>query len=172
VAKRLVFGNLYGAGVRTLREQIRLFTGVDYSEADTRGLIDQFDAAFPELRRASRRAQRKADRGLGGVGYVDIKVSGRRRYFGYGERSHKAWNAVIQGSVAELMKFWMLDTEARWPGVLVLQIHDSMVLELPTGEAERALGEIRAAGMQMFTDRLVRIGGASVPFVSESKQWT
>lgn len=172
VAKRLTFGILYGAGVRTLRAQIALFTGVDYSEAETRQLIDQYDDAFPELRQASRRAQRKADKGMGGVGYVELRVSGRRRYFGYGERTHKAWNAVIQGTVAELMKFWMLDTEQAVPGAMLLQIHDSMVLELPESTALESLAVVQARGMTMFTDRLTRIGGASVPFVAEYKRWS
>jgi DNA polymerase-1 len=171
VAKRLTFGILYGAGVRTLRDQIKLFTGIDYSESDTRAMIDQYDDAFPELRRASRRAQRKADRGMGGVGYVELKVSGRRRYFGYGERSHKAFNAVIQGTVAELVKMWMLKVEQAHPGMMLLQIHDSVVLEVPVSQRDEVVHSAGSIMQGMFEQRLVDIGGLRVPFDYDWKQW-
>jgi hypothetical protein len=58
-------------------------------------------------------------------------ISGRRRYFEKGENTHKAFNAVIQGNVAEFMKDEMLWIDKMYPGTLLLQIHDSVVLELP-----------------------------------------
>src|SRR5207344_528718 len=96
-----------------------------------RELKARYDDEFPEFARASYQAQCRADRGLGGPGYLTFKVTGRRRTFGYGERTHKAWNAVIQGTVAELMKLWMVEVNEQWPEWLLLQIHDSLVLEVP-----------------------------------------
>jgi DNA polymerase I-like protein with 3'-5' exonuclease and polymerase domains len=171
VAKRLTFGILYGAGIDTLREQIRLFTGQDYSRNDTRSLKNRYDDEFPEFTIASHQAMQRADKGLGGRGYLTMKVTGRRRVFGYGERTHKAWNAVIQGTVAELMKLWMVEVNETWPGWLLLQTHDDLVLEVPHGQ-EHALDKIKTLGINTFRDRLVAIGGLDVPFKIDQKRWT
>jgi DNA polymerase-1 len=171
VAKRLTFGILYGAGIDTLREQIRLFTGQDYSRNDTRALKKRYDDEFPEFTRASHRAQQRADRGLGGPGYLTFWVTGRRRKFGYGERTHKAWNAMIQGTVAELMKLWMVEVNEQWPEWLLLQTHDDLVLEVPHGQ-EDELDKIKALGINTFRDRLVAVGGLDVPFKIDQKRWT
>jgi DNA polymerase I-like protein with 3'-5' exonuclease and polymerase domains len=171
VAKRLTFGILYGAGIDTLRAQILLFTGVEYSRADTKALKQRYDDEFPEFTLASLQAQRRADVGLGGPGYLTFKVTGRRRVFGYGERTHKAWNAVIQGTVAELMKLWMVEVNEQWPEWLLLQTHDDLVLEVPHGQ-EDELDKIKTLGINTFRDRLVAIGGLDVPFKIDQKRWT
>lgn len=171
VSKRLTFGILYGAGIRTLRAQIKLFTGLDYSEKDTRALRDQYGDAFPELDRAQYQAQQRADIHLGGPGFVTIRVSGRRRWFGYGERTHKAWNAVIQGTVAEMMKKWMIEVAEDFSGCrMLLQIHDSLVFEVPIGH-EALLDDITERGERMFTKMLVEAGGLEVPFKIDRKRW-
>lgn len=171
VAKRLTFGILYGAGIDTLREQIRLFTGIEYGRNDTRALKKRYDDEFPEFIRASHQAQWHADKGLGGRGFLTFRVTGRRRVFGYGERTHKAWNAMIQGTVAELMKLWMVEVNEQWPEWLLLQTHDDLVLEVPHGQ-EDELDKIKTLGINTFRDRLVAIGGLDVPFKIDQKRWT
>jgi DNA polymerase I-like protein with 3'-5' exonuclease and polymerase domains len=170
VAKRLTFAILYGAGIDTMRAQIMMFTGVEYGRVETRKLRDDYNNAFPEMSQAAWLAQQRADRGMGGPGYLTFKVTGRRREFGYGERTHKAWNAVIQGTVAELMKLWMVEVNERWPGWLLLQIHDSLVLEVPNDQ-ENELDKICDLGVQIFNTRLVEIGGLDVPFAIDRKRW-
>ncbi len=170
VAKRLTFAILYAAGIDTMREQIKMYTGVEYGRNETRKLRDDYNNAFPEMSQAAWLAQQRADRALGGPGYLTFKVTGRRRQFGYGERTHKAWNAVIQGTVAELMKLWMVQVNERWPGWLLLQIHDSLVLEIPNGQ-EDELDKICDLGVQIFNERLVAIGGLDVPFAIDRKRW-
>jgi DNA polymerase I-like protein with 3'-5' exonuclease and polymerase domains len=171
VAKRLTFATIYGAGVRTLREQILLFTGVDYSESETRSLKARYDDTFPEFKRGMWEAQARVDVGMGGCGYLTMRVTGRRRTFGYGERTHKAFNAVIQGTVAELMKLWMIEIERDYPGLMLLQIHDSVVLEVPLGE-EYVLDKIQDRGAELFRSKLVEIGAMDVPFKLDRKRWS
>ena len=173
VAKRLTLGTIYGAGVKTLKEQIRLFLGLDYTLSEVKALKDQYDQTYPQFKRGMREAMWRADVGLGGSGYLTIKVTGRRRTFGYGERTHKAFNAVIQGTVAELMKLWMLWIEANYPGVMLLQIHDSVVLEVPLGE-EHIIDKIQEVGCAIFHDRLMEIQSnpLDVPFKIDRKRWS
>lgn len=172
VAKRLTFGMLYGAGIDTLRAQILLFTGIEYGRNETRALRQRYVDAFPEMQRASWQAQMRAEPPAnGGLGYLTFKVTGRRRTFGYGERTHKAWNAVIQGTVAELMKLWMVEVNEQWPEWLLLQIHDSLVLEVPDGEEDQ-IDKICSLGTSIFHDRLVGIGGLDVPFAVDRKRWS
>ena len=59
-----------------------------------------------------------------------------------------AVNTVIQGTQADLIKRAMLDVSDRldqdWPAVrMILQVHDELVFELPTADAEGAGDAIR-----------------------------
>jgi DNA polymerase I-like protein with 3'-5' exonuclease and polymerase domains len=68
------------------------------------------------------------------------------------------------------MKLWMVEVNERWPGWLLLQIHDSLVLEIPNGQ-EDELDKICDLGVQIFNERLVAIGGLDVPFAVDRKRW-
>jgi len=170
VAKRIVFGTLYGAGVRTLRQQILEYTGIDYSENETRAAKEAFEKTFPEFPQVSRRIQRKADRNLGGPGYVTL-IDGRRRWFGPDEYSHKAFNAVIQGGLAQSGKTWMIETERKVPGIQVLAIHDSIVVEVPDNdEGHRMAQQVADIGKQVY-ERDYGIRGRKMSFDIIPKRW-
>lgn len=136
VAKRLGFGVIYGAGVTTLAQQILLFTGEDLGEDGVRELWDQYKRAFPELFRYSRNVQRFVERKK----WVMLP-GGKIRIFGPLDFAHKAFNAVIQGGVASAMTEAMNQIEKNYPGVMVGQVHDSVMVETddeytPEGVAE------------------------------------
>jgi DNA polymerase-1 len=124
ISKVLNFAVLYGAGPHAVVEL--LSDRVEINETTAKNLIETHRSRFPEFLQTTLEAQSKADR----QGYITL-VSGRRRYFGPDENTHKAFNAVIQGNVAEFMKDEMLWIDQRYPGILLLQIHDSVVLEMP-----------------------------------------
>jgi DNA polymerase-1 len=127
VAKRLNFGIIYGAGARTIADQVRLYTGVEVRESQAREWVDLYRRQFPEFYSTARRAEKRAIK-WGNIGLA----GGRRRWFDKTfHEERKAFNAAIQGGVAEVMKLWMLEVEKKWPGILLLQIHDSLVLEIP-----------------------------------------
>lgn len=170
VAKRIVFGTLYGAGVRTLRAQILEFTGIDYSENETRAAKEAFERTFPEFPRVARQIQRKADRTLGGPGYVTL-IDGRRRWFGPDEFSHKAFNAVIQGSLAQTGKTWMIEVERQVPGIQVLAIHDSIVVEVPDDERGAGLAaRVADIGKQVY-ERDYGVRGRKMYFDIVPERW-
>ena len=170
VAKRIVFGTLYGAGVRTLRAQILEFTGIDYSEAETRAAKEAFEGTFPEFPRVARQIQRKADRLLGGPGYVTL-IDGRRRWFGPDEYSHKAFNAVIQGGLAQTGKTWMIEVERRVPDIQVLAIHDSIVVEVEDSPAGCLLAQQVADIGKAVYESDYGVRGRKMTFDIKPERW-
>lgn len=75
--------------------------------------------------------------------YLPMIVPGRFRHFS-GWTTHvpgfTAFNAAVQGGVAEIMKSWMIAVEpelAEFGARMVLQVHDSLWLEQPIGLTDR-----------------------------------
>lgn len=137
VAKRLGFGVIYGAGIRTLADQILLFTGEDMGEEAVRALWDRYRDAFPQLFRYSRQVQRQAE----SKGYI-VLPGGKIRQFYPGEPLHKAMNQMIQGGVAAAMSASMVEIERQCPGILVGQVHDSVIIETDHEYDPERVGEI------------------------------
>jgi DNA polymerase I-like protein with 3'-5' exonuclease and polymerase domains len=147
--KRGIFGTIYASGVRTLKSQIDNDLKDDIPERQIRSFMDALNAAYPEIKRTSKACERKVDVAQGGPGYVRL-VSGRRRVFGWGERTYKALNACVQGGVAEMMSELMLAVEERWPGMLVNQVHDSLWLEIPDELVDEVGRWVKAEGKRLF----------------------
>jgi DNA polymerase-1 len=121
---------------------------------------------YPGMRDASRLATRKAET----RGYA-LLWTGRRRHFEDGIGSHKAFNAVIQGGAAELVKRTMLilNQEIDWMDCkLLLQIHDSCVFEIRIGTEDYWLPIIKRV-MENTAAHHPKFG--SVPFPVDIKLW-
>lgn len=170
VAKRIVFGTLYGAGVKTLADQILEYTGIKYSLNETREAKEAFERTFPEFPAVARRIQRKADRNLGGPGYVTL-IDGRRRWFSPEEFTHKAFNAVIQGGLAQTGKTWMIEVERQLPGIQVLAIHDSILVEVEDNERGAAkAAQVAAIGKEVY-ERDYGVRGRKMYFDIVPERW-
>jgi DNA polymerase I-like protein with 3'-5' exonuclease and polymerase domains len=179
VAKRCNLGILYSAGSRTIQAQIKLFTGREYPLNQVRGWIDQWNDAFPEMAAANRKYELQALN----HGRVQL-INGRWRAFQVYEPYHKAFNQVIQGSLAETMKDAMIEIENAVPDALLLQIHDSVVLRLRPCVLDEQKATVQRILIdtyeQAYTlpwgekpnkweeDRRVRV---CVPFTSDSKRF-
>jgi DNA polymerase-1 len=140
-AKTINFATIYGQGPFALARQL----GITQEEA--KAFIRQYFERFAGVRAWLDRTVAEARQ----RGYVETLV-GRRRYIpelkernfsirAFGERT--ATNSPLQGSAADLIKVAMIGIHAalqrdRLAGRLLLQVHDELVLEVPTGEAERA----------------------------------
>lgn len=161
VAKRLNFGMLYGAGAETIRRQIEQYTGRQPKLEEMQEWLDAFRKTFPELGWASRRAQREVER----TRQLTL-AGGRVRWFGPFEQEHKAFNQLIQGGVAEMMKVAMIDIECKYPGIQLLQIHDSISIEVPdSDEGWAVVQDCQDIMCSTFTNEF------GVPFVSDAKEW-
>lgn len=129
--KTLVYLILFGGGANRARDAFSLDTIEEAKE-----LVEEFHRNYPGIRRISRKAQNLAS----ARGYVEY-WTGRRRHFPRGSKYYRAFNSVIQGGEAEIVKRAMikLDEKVCNPDEcrMVLQVHDSIVFEIAEGkEAE------------------------------------
>jgi len=138
-AKAINFGVIYGMGARALARQIQVKT------REAQAFIDQYFATYPGVRTFIDETREQARRD----GYVETMLGRRRllpdimstnnRVRSFQERI--AVNTPIQGTAADLIKLAMLRLKAALKdvetgAVLLLQVHDELVLELPESELE------------------------------------
>lgn len=121
--KTLNFAILYGAGPRKLAEMLSI------GESDARELLDNYWAAYPSLSAVVQQATEAAKQ----RGWVRL-WTGRRRHFQYPSEHHKAFNSIIQGGAAEIMKHTMLrfyrnHSDSKFK--MVSQVHDALWFEIP-----------------------------------------
>lgn len=130
--KGFTYSTLYGAG----KGRIANVFGV--SENEAAGLIDDFYGHYPNLRALSRHIQnivRKSGK---------IRLwSGRYRHFPNRNDAFKAANSFIQGGGADIVKHVMNRINREVPELrMLLQVHDSLVFEIPTEKLEYYKGRI------------------------------
>ena len=139
VAKTANFGIMYGISAFGLAQRL----GCPRSEA--KQIIDDYFASFPSIRAFIDSTLASAREN----GYVQT-IFGRRRYIpdinahnanlrALAERH--AVNAPLQGSAADILKHAMIAVDRRlreggFSSKMVLQIHDELLLEVPSAEIE------------------------------------
>jgi len=132
--KNVNFARLYGAGVN----KVAAMLNVSVSEAER--FLRVYDRAFPQVQKLARDATRAAER----RGWV-MTLMGRRSRFPGGERTHKALNAIIQGTAADYMKLKLvaLEDTAKDTGlVLRFTVHDEVCGDVPDEEAARKVAAV------------------------------
>ncbi|MBI5433668.1 MAG: DNA polymerase I [Planctomycetes bacterium] len=140
-AKAVNFGLLYGMGPARLARE----TGLTLIEA--RQFIERYFKKFPKVREWRERLLETARK----TGYVETLFGRRRgtpdlnaedartRVFA----ENAAVNTPVQGTAADIIKRAMIDleralVEARSSALLLLQVHDELVLEVPERELDEA----------------------------------
>ena len=147
-AKAINFGVIYGMGARALARQI----GVSVREATA--FIDGYFRTYPGVKDFIDNVRTKA-RETG----VSTTLLGRRRPLpdilsdnnrlrSFSERI--AVNTPIQGTAADLIKLAMLRVDAELrdrnlESLLLLQVHDELLLEVPAGELDAVTILVREA---------------------------
>jgi DNA polymerase I-like protein with 3'-5' exonuclease and polymerase domains len=158
IAKGLVYLILYGGGAQVFRRTLLEKSGLEVSTSKAYDYIHQFRDAFPEVQAASDAAQSSVERHQ----HVLLPF-GVRSWFQSYEPAYKAFNRQVQGGVAEVMKDVMVAVEDTYPGILLLQIHDSLVLEVDRYADVQAVAEMT---------RLAFETTYAVPFEVDVKPWT
>jgi DNA polymerase-1 len=166
-AKMINFGLLYGMEAYGLGQRLEI------GREEAQQHIDVYFDRFPDVRDFMQGIVAKARESgytttlLGRRRYLPELASGNFRTRQSGERM--ALNAPIQGSAADIIKKAMvvLDAELRKGGYrseMLLQIHDELVLEVPTEELE-AVTELTKSVMEGIVE-------LSVPLRVESASGT
>jgi DNA polymerase I-like protein with 3'-5' exonuclease and polymerase domains len=118
-AKNLNFGLVYGMG------RDKVVRSLDLSEDLGNRLYDAYFEAMPFVKRTYKSAERLAKR----RGYIKT-ILGRRRRFGPDDSTHKALNACLQGSAADVIKKAMAECYAAGvfdcTGIPHLTVHDEL----------------------------------------------
>ncbi|PIS30664.1 MAG: DNA polymerase I [Candidatus Marinimicrobia bacterium CG08_land_8_20_14_0_20_45_22] len=139
VAKIVNFGIMYGAGPYRMTDEL----GISMSEA--RKLIDQYFKTYPGINDYIIKTTESARK----TGYVKT-LSGRLRYVPDIDSLNKnvrdaaervAINMPIQGTAADMIKLAMIrihdELKSRHlRAMMILQIHDELLLEVPNDEIE------------------------------------
>ena len=119
----------YGGGGRRLAEVF----GVSLEEGMR--IRDEFFEQYPGFRRMSNNAASKCRQ----QGFLRLWSNRRRHFIDPQNEAHKAFNSVIQGGAAEIVKHTMLrvsgvanDDDCR----MLLQVHDSIVFEIRNGRED------------------------------------
>jgi len=169
-AKTINLAIAYGAGSANIAQQLGLRTKhittrdgrlVEVAGEEAQALIDLHARSMPFLSGLQAMVKSVAE----SRGFIKL-FTGRRMHFkrGYAgkyERTHKALNALIQGSAAEQMKIALV--ELRHAGIPVnLTVHDEADLMLPAG----AEGDKRLAQAKQIMESCVKL---QVPVVAEHK---
>ena len=166
-AKAINFGIVYGMSAFGLSQRL----GIDQKTAQE--YIDLYFSRYPGVKAYLSRTLEDARR----IGFVKTMFD-RRRYTpdlksqnrvisGAAERI--AVNAPIQGSAADLMKLAMIRVSRSLKGMgalMILQVHDELVLEVPSEKAD--------AASQILREEMEGVHPMSVPLkvdVSRGPNW-
>jgi DNA polymerase-1 len=163
-AKVINFGLIYGMSAFGLARQLGIERGA------AQAYVDLYFQRYPGVKAFMDRTRRQARE----RGYVET-VFGRRLYLTeinsrnaqrrqYAERS--AINAPMQGTAADIIKRAMIAIDRwlasrRFAARLIMQVHDELVLEVPTEELE----DVRAG----VCERMIGAAELSVPLEVDAK---
>lgn len=151
IAKRLNFGGIFQIGGETFQATLAKLADLHLPIEECNRYIRGWRGMYPEYGTAYRRAEQMAKQ----KGYVRVLPNTPyeiRSYFGPRDFFNTAWNRVVQGSLAEAFKMWLAEIEHRWPGYMVLTIHDSVVLEAPLDEGVQVSAEVAEYGAGLMTE--------------------
>jgi DNA polymerase-1 len=132
--KNFNFAMVYGAGMAKISSML------DMPRAESDKLVRDYNYRFPEVARLLALASRTAET----RGYVKT-ILGRRSRFPNRERLHKAINAVIQGSAADIMKIKLVELhQARKQTGFIMRftVHDEVCGDAPDMGSVRQVEQI------------------------------
>ena len=135
-AKRLNFSVIYGIGAKHLSESLR----VDLSVA--KDYLERYHGLYPGFRKLMYQCEDFAKQ----YGYIEM-WTGRLRHFNVPEADpHKAMSNLIQGGVAEIVRVAisrLFPAISDIGGRMLMQVHDSIMFEVPTQQLNTALPTIK-----------------------------
>lgn len=161
-AKRAALAAIYETGVNTFALNNKI------TVEESKEILYSFRNRFPKLKEASRfYEQFVIDNG-----YVNL-MDGHKVFFGPKDETYKSFNQRVQGSVAVAMWPSMLKVENEFPDRLILQIHDSLIMYLPTNELEKSqmVERIRQIILESVPEKIYAMVTPKIPYIVDLEQW-
>jgi len=144
-AKTINFGIVFGMGVRKLAQ------GTGMSQIEAQKFYDEYFSDFPKIKSYIDKIKKEAKEN----GYVTT-LMGRKRFFDLektkydrfleSEMERMAFNAVIQGTDADIVKMAMAEISKKFKSSEsrpILQIHDELLYEIPDDIIKRRVWEMK-----------------------------
>lgn len=148
-AKQAAYTILYGGAgptlARNMEKQVWMNEKKIITFPDEQGaaIINAYYKRHPNMRRISKQAEKQAEQ----YGYVRMWSGRRRHFYAHEPWTHrKAFNSVLQGGAAEIIKESMLrfyQMRDREPFRMVMQVHDSLWFMVPVENYERHVALIK-----------------------------
>lgn len=131
-AKTLNFAMIYGAGAKRLAQTL------GYSIPKASKLLAGYHAKYPGYKRLTRACEQVASE----RGYVEMWNKRRRHFDTQDSEPHTAFNAIIQGGVAQMVIGAMNELDAELPdhAQILVQVHDSILVECDEDKVEEVVG--------------------------------
>ncbi len=151
IGKRANFSCIFQIGASHFQEIIEKMTGVLLPMPECESIVHSWRRKYPEFQREYYSSMRQVER----TKKVTLLPGTRyevESYFGERDWPKTAWNRRVQGSLAEAFGIWLGEIEKRWPGYMVLTVHDSVVLDAPLDEGDQVAAEIAEFGSELMTD--------------------
>lgn len=168
IAKRLTFGGIFQIGAKKFAETLASLAGIYMTEGECKPIVDNWRRMYPEFGVAYRQSEQLVRR----QGWVPLLNGRYRSYFrteGYPiDYPNSAWNRRVQGSLAKFNQLWLIAAEgwmADLPGHVVLNVHDSIVLEVPEGDDEEIAQEVASRTSAMASEMF------ETPMTVDVKGW-
>lgn len=151
IAKRLNFGGIFQIGGETFQKTLAKLADIHLPVEECYDYVNGWRRMYPEFGYAYRKAEQAAKE----KGRVRLLPNTRFEvisWFRETDYPNSAWNRVVQGSLAEAFGVWISETEKRWPGYVILTIHDSIVIEAPLDTGQGVAEQISAYGAELMSD--------------------
>ncbi len=171
VAKRGNFSLIFDVGWETFQEMLYKQADIKVSERESKRIVREWKALYPEFQKATRLHQAKVDlrreRSKDNLGWVQV-YNGERRWYGKSrdpkkrgqlEETHSAFNQRVQTALGQFAIDLYLETErllmdkyGDTDGLgLVMMVHDSMDILVPdTPDGEAVIHQIQELGVVLW----------------------
>lgn len=136
-AKRINFGVVYGVGAAHLAKSLKI------DQRQAKQYLDKYHGLYPGFKKLIKHCEQKAEM----EGEIVMWTGRKRHYNMIGMDAHKAMSNLIQGGIAEIVR---IAVSRLFPmvqdlgGYMLLQVHDSIMFEIPDENVRVALPAIKA----------------------------
>ena len=136
--KRLSFSSIFQIGGKELQANLAKVADIVVTEDEATQMVWKWRAEYPEFTIAYNRAEKLAEKQQWVPLLAKTKYASRSWYSEW-EPKNTGWSRMVQGSLAEALALWLVEAERSFPGVMILTVHDSIVVETDDEEIVKGI---------------------------------